>query len=152
LGRRAQASYAQAAVPIEQSLLDDALEILGELREADAPPVLLHGDLHHKNILSAEREQWLAIDPLPRVGDPTYDAVQFLLFRKGRIPDPTLTWRGDIVRFCRLVGIDEDRVKAWIFVRLVTDALASLTHGVSVDALESEPDDLWSARLVRQLL
>jgi streptomycin 6-kinase len=152
LGRRAQANYERAAAPIERSLLDETLEILGELRVTDASPVLLHGDLHHKNILSAEREQWLAIDPLPRVGDPTYDAVQFLLFRKGSTPDPRLTWGRDIVRFCRLVGIDEDRVKAWTFVRLVTDALASLTQGIPLAALESDQDDLWSARLVRQLL
>lgn len=152
LGRRAQANYERAAAPIEQSLLDDTLELLGDLRVTDAPPVLLHGDLHHKNILSAERERWLVIDPLPRVGEPAYDAVQFLLFRKGSTPDPTLTWGSDIVRFCRLVGVDEDRVKAWIFVRLVTDALASLTQGRPVEVLESEQDDLWSARLARQLL
>ena len=152
LGARAQANYERAAAPIEQSLLDETLEIVAELRVADAPPVLLHGDLHHENILSAEREQWLEIDPLPRVGDPTYDAVQFLLFRKGSTPDPTLTWGGDIMRFCRLVGIDGDRVKAWTFVRLVTDALASLTQGITLAELESEQDDLWSARLIRQLL
>jgi hypothetical protein len=55
-------------------------------------------------------------------------------------------------RFCRLVGIDEDRVKAWIFVRCVTDAAASLTLGTRVEALESDQEDLWSARLIRQLL
>ena len=152
LGRRAQVNHERAAAPIEQSLLDEALELLGELRATDAAPVLLHGDLHHKNILSAEREPWLVIDPLPRVGDPTYDAVQFLLFRKGSTPDPALTWGSDIVRFCRLVGIDEDRVRAWIFVRCVTDALASLTLGTRVEALESDQEDLWSARLIRQLL
>jgi streptomycin 6-kinase len=152
LGDRAQVHFERARAPIERALLDETLEMLDEITKAETPRVLLHGDLHHKNILSARRERWLAIDPLPRVGDPAYDAVQFLLFRKGETPDPTLTWGNDIVRFCRLAGIDEDRVKGWIFVRLVTDALASLTHGAPVEELESEQDDLWTARLVRQLL
>jgi streptomycin 6-kinase len=152
LGQRAEVHFERAAAPIERSLLDETLQMLDELTGAEAPRVLLHGDLHHKNILSAEREAWLAIDPLPRIGDPAYDAVQFLLFRKGDTSDPMLTWGSDIVRFCRLAGVDEDRVKGWIFVRLVTDALASLTHGTSVEELQSEQDDLWTARLVRRLL
>jgi streptomycin 6-kinase len=144
--------FERAGAPIERSLLDETLQLLDALSSADTPRVLLHGDLHHKNILSAEREPWLAIDPLPRVGDPAYDAVQFLLFRKGDTADPTLTWASDITRFCGLAAVDEGRVKGWIFVRLVTDALASLTHGTTVDELESEQNDLWTARLVRQLL
>ena len=41
--------------------------------------VLLCTDLHAGNILAAEREPWLLIDPKPYVGDPTYDALQHLL-------------------------------------------------------------------------
>ena len=41
--------------------------------------VLLCTDLHAENVLSAEREPWLMIDPKPYVGDPTYDALQHLL-------------------------------------------------------------------------
>ncbi len=40
---------------------------------------LLCTDLHAENVLAAEREPWLVIDPKPFVGDPTYDALQHLL-------------------------------------------------------------------------
>ena len=40
--------------------------------------LVLHGDLHHYNILSAEREPWLAIDPKGIVGEPEYEAAAFL--------------------------------------------------------------------------
>ncbi len=41
--------------------------------------MLLATDLHAGNVLRAEREPWLVIDPKPFVGDPTYDALQHML-------------------------------------------------------------------------
>lgn len=149
---RAEANDDRTAELLERSLLDDALSLLTELEAAAVPNVLLHGDLHHKNVVTAEREPWLAIDPLPRVGDTCYDAVQFLMFRKGSTPDPARTWAGDIGRFCALTGLDAERVARWIFVRLVTDGLAELALGTELRALEAPQEDLWSARLARRLL
>ncbi|MGW3341908.1 aminoglycoside phosphotransferase family protein [Nonomuraea rubra] len=37
------------------------------------PDLLLHGDLHPRNVLRADREPWLAVDPKGYVGDPAYD-------------------------------------------------------------------------------
>jgi streptomycin 6-kinase len=34
---------------------------------------LLHADLHHHNILAAERHPWLAIDPKGVIGDAAYE-------------------------------------------------------------------------------
>src|SRR5437660_1452079 len=39
---------------------------------------LLHWDLHFENVLAAEREPWLAIDPKPLVGDPGFDVLPAL--------------------------------------------------------------------------
>jgi streptomycin 6-kinase len=55
--------------PFEQRLLDDALETLGELAISQGEQVLLHQDLHTRNVLSAAREPWLAIDPKPLLGE-----------------------------------------------------------------------------------
>lgn len=41
--------------------------------------VQLCTDLHAGNVLRAEREPWLVIDPKPHVGDPTFDALQHIL-------------------------------------------------------------------------
>lgn len=38
------------------------------------PSTLLCTDLHAGNVLAAGRESWLATDPKPYLGDPTYDA------------------------------------------------------------------------------
>lgn len=158
LGERAQqladelpGRFEQAGRPFDEWLVREAAESLVELASCDGPPVLLHGDTHHHNILASERESWLAIDPLPMVGDPAYDSVQYLLFRKGDLRDPETEWGTTISRFCRLADVDEERVKAWTFARLVSDALAACEAGRKVEYLEARQDSLWTARLLHRL-
>jgi streptomycin 6-kinase len=58
--------------------------------------MLLATDLHAGNVLRAEREPWLVIDPKPFVGDPAYDATQHLFNCGARLrADP----EGTISRF-----------------------------------------------------
>ncbi|WP_133128621.1 aminoglycoside phosphotransferase family protein [Legionella nagasakiensis] len=62
-----------------------AKRIAGELHNQSKKKVLLHGDLHHFNILSAHRQPWLAIDPKGVVGPPEYECGAFL---RNPIPQP----------------------------------------------------------------
>jgi streptomycin 6-kinase len=81
--------------------------------------VLLCTDLHAENVLAAEREEWLVIDPKPFVGDPTYDALQHLLNCEDRLQtDP----RGLTTRVSGLLGLDPERLLLWLFARLVVDS------------------------------
>jgi streptomycin 6-kinase len=140
--------------PFEPWLLALAVDLLRQLAADDATAtataVMLHGDFHPHNILSTERG-WLAIDPLPVLGDPAYDAVQYLLFRQGDLAEPQAEWGGVIDRICALLEIDPERTKAWIFARLVSDAVASIERGSSVPELDTDGGDLWAARLVHRL-
>ena len=73
--------------------------------ESLARAVLLHGDFHPGNVLSAQREPWLAIDCKPVVGDPAYDLAQWLGNRYEAVaqsPDPVATLRRQIRRFASL--------------------------------------------------
>jgi streptomycin 6-kinase len=65
--------------PFPDHLVDFALSSYAEMRTASAPPVLLHGDMHHYNVLSCHRQPWLAIDPKGLAGEPAYDIAQLLL-------------------------------------------------------------------------
>src|SRR4051794_3733877 len=58
-----------AREPFERRLLDAAVEVLDELPTTQGPQVLLHQDLHADNVLRAERQPWLAIDPKPLLGE-----------------------------------------------------------------------------------
>lgn len=77
--------------------------------------VLVATDVHAGNVLRAEREPWLVIDPKPFVGDPAYDVTQHLMNCHDRMSaDP----RGTIARFAGLLNVDSDRVQRWMFARI----------------------------------
>jgi streptomycin 6-kinase len=84
----------------------------------DAPcDVLLATDLHAGNVLRAQREPWLVIDPKPFYGDPAYDATQHLLNCKERLYSKPIS---TISRFADLLGVDPERVRLWTFARLAS--------------------------------
>jgi streptomycin 6-kinase len=81
--------------------------------------VLLVTDLHAGNVLAAQREPWLVIDPKPFVGDPAYDAVQHLLNCAERLhADPG----GLTARMAHLLEVDLVRLRRWLFARCVLEA------------------------------
>ncbi len=68
--------YEQGGRPFEQSLLDYAVDVFRNVDE-DAR-FLANQDLHGGNILRAQREPWLVIDPKPLVGERELDGVGLL--------------------------------------------------------------------------
>lgn len=58
-----------AGRPCERRLLDAAAAALRELSASQGELVLLNQDLHANNVLRAEREPWLVIDPKPLLGE-----------------------------------------------------------------------------------
>ena len=104
--RLPDAGLAKEGLYIFEALLNDA-----------SCDVLLATDLHAGNVLRAEREPWLVIDPKPFYGDPAYDATQHLLNCKERLGlKPIAT----ISRFADLLGMDAERVRLWTFARLAS--------------------------------
>lgn len=96
-----------------------AVELFRDLPRTASRRVLLCTDLHAENVLSAQREPWLAIDPKPHVGDPTYDALQHMLNCEHRLrTDPAGLSR----RMAGLLGLDAGRLTYWLFSRAVLDS------------------------------
>jgi streptomycin 6-kinase len=83
-----------------------------------ADDVLLATDLHAMNVLAAEREPWLLIDPKPYVGDRHYDPLQHLFNCEARlVADPAGLSR----RMADLLDLDADRLLRWLFARSVLE-------------------------------
>lgn len=100
-------------------------QALGLTRDliADAAEVVLHGNLQFASVHAADREPWLAVDARPVNGDPHDELGPMLLHRwddyAGHVRD------GVRHRFWTLVdaaGLDEDRARAWVVVRMVQAA------------------------------
>lgn len=98
----------------DPGLVSEGLNLFKKLTEAAPADVLLATDLHAGNVLRAQREPWLVIDPKPFVGDPAYDATQHLLNCYARLrSEPHDT----ICRFADLLNLDYELVRLWTFAR-----------------------------------
>jgi streptomycin 6-kinase len=112
------ASETIAAMPrwSDVGLVEEGLRLFDELSRPSPTDVLLATDLHAGSVLRAQREPWLVIDPKPFIGDRAYDVTQHLLNCPARLcADP----RGTIRRLADLVEIDDERLRLWMFARLV---------------------------------
>ena len=104
--------------PADGGLIQEGLGLLEELARSSSDEVLLTTDLHAGNVLRAQREPWLAIDPKPFVGDRAYDATQHLSNCKSRmLTAPVATIQG----FAGLLGVDDERVRLWMFARAAAE-------------------------------
>lgn len=109
-------------------------DALRELPAGAEWPVLLCTDLHAANVLAAEREPWLMIDPKPFVGDPAYDVVQHMLNCDERLAsDPVALAR----RMAGLLDLDADRVTRWLFARCAQEATGDLSMREAARRLSS---------------
>jgi streptomycin 6-kinase len=105
-----------------KKLIDFALKTSKELLASSGEQVLLHGDLHHFNILSSVHNSWLAIDPKGVIGEREYEICAFM-----RNPGPQLftvmdTKKVLLRRFDQIVehtGFDRERILLWSIVNAV---------------------------------
>jgi streptomycin 6-kinase len=117
-------SLSRGSFPPE--LLDAALEALRELPGTQGEQVLLHQDLHADNVLAAQREPWLAIDPKPLVGER-----EFAIAPVVRSRELGHSKRDVLHRFDRLtaeLGLDRERARAWSIAQTVAWSEGSTSH------------------------
>ena len=102
----------------DAGLVREGLRLFEELPRTAPADVLLATDLHVGNVLRARREPWLVIDPKPFLGDPAYDATQYLFNCEDRLlADP----EGLIRRMADLLEIDDQRLRLWTFARCAAE-------------------------------
>ena len=107
--------WERAGRPFERSLLDAALDAIDELAPTQGEHVLLHQDLHTGNVLCAEREPWLAIDPKPLLGEREFGLAPIV-----RGAELGYSREHVLHRLDRLTGelrLDRRRACGWTFVQ-----------------------------------
>ncbi len=112
--------------PLPADLVDHAGDVFAELVATTTTRVVLHGDLHHDNVLSASRG-WLAVDPAGVAGDPAYDTASLLhnpmRLRTGGVGALVTRRTGQLADELHL---DRARVTAWGFTKAVLSELWSV--------------------------
>lgn len=131
-----RARYADAN-PIPRALFERGEALYHELEASAAAPVLLHGDLHHDNILAATREPWLAIDPKGLVGEPAYETGPWLRNPRpllAALPDARPLLARRIAQLSEELGIARERIHGWGLATAVLSACWTFEDGPDADA------------------
>ncbi|MGB3484789.1 MAG: aminoglycoside phosphotransferase family protein [Mycobacterium sp.] len=123
------------SAPIPRRLVEQAVSWGRELSaDPGGTGTLVHTDLHYDNVLAADREPWLVIDPKPLNGDPHYEVAPLLWNRWDELAGDI---RGGVRRrFAAVVdaaGFAEDRARAWVVVRMMHNAMWELAGPGPVD-------------------
>ena len=88
-------------------------------------PALLHGDLHHENILSVERQPWLAVDPKGMVAELAYETDALLCnLSPGLLaqPQPARAIARRTGVLVEELGFDRSRLLGWGLAQAVLSA------------------------------
>jgi streptomycin 6-kinase len=115
--------------PLDSGMVDAAEHLRAELLQDKSASVLLHGDLHHDNILYSDRVGWVAIDPKGVIGDPCYEPASFLLNPN---PDVVLnlpTQKSRIAVLAEHLNLEPRRIARWAFVHAVLSAWWTIEDG-----------------------
>ena len=120
--------------PMPEKLVGEAEALFEELLLSEGEPLLLHGDLHQENILSAGRRTWLAIDPKGVVGEAAYDTAALLHNPIGTLdaPDPRRLLERRLDVLSGELGLDRARVRGWGLAQAVLAAYWGLEDGGQV--------------------
>jgi streptomycin 6-kinase len=115
---RLRETFGGGTGPFPEPIVQQAERTFADLLASAGPPVLVHGDLHHLNVLSAEREPWLVIDPKGLAGDPGFD-VGAMLHNPSRtlrtVPDLGRLYERRLAIMSEILGIARERLAAWAF-------------------------------------
>ncbi len=112
-----RARFCGATGPFPAGMVERAEHQSSELLASSQAEVVLHGDLHHLNILAASREPWLVIDPKGVIGDSAFEPAIFLL---NRLPEGLN--ETEIVRlvgrrvsiFSEVLSVPRERIIGWV--------------------------------------
>lgn len=114
--------------PFSTSLITKAENTSTELDASSERDVILHGDLHHANILFSARSGWIAIDPKGIAGDTGYEVATFMLngLPEGIGDAETKRVLGSRLSiFSEELEIGRERLAGWAFCHAVLSALWS---------------------------
>jgi streptomycin 6-kinase len=129
--------YEGGSGPFPALLLEEAETLLAGLSASMTQRVLLHGDLHRENILAAQREPWLAIDPKGVIGEPAYETSGLVCYH---LPDKLASLEAmrllarRIDQLAEELDLDRTRVRNWALVQAVMSAWWIIEDGGDLTA------------------
>lgn len=109
---------------VEPMYLEKARSLRNKLLNNSAKQVLLHGDLHHENILK-NVDEWSVIDPKGVIGAPINEVWKFIR-----------DMENDTAFIASFFGFDLQEVREWYFVQLVMSSCWNLEDKITPNIFE----------------
>ena len=105
---------------------------------------ILHGDIHHENILLSSKRGWLAIDPQCVVGERTYDIANTFYNPKGYSAqsEEIIKMRSHI--FSRKLKMDQKRILEFAFAYGCLSAAWSIEDGLSENSIVKTAKSIYA--------
>jgi len=101
----------------DETLRDAALHYLRVLPSTQGEQVLLHQDLHGDNVLAAQREPWLVIDPKPLAGERELSVAPIV--RSNELGHGKRAVLHRLDRVTAELGLDRERALGWTVAQTV---------------------------------
>ena len=121
------ANWKAAGRSVPEMWIERGVELCRSLGPAQREAVLLHQDLHADNVLRAQREPWLVIDPKPLLGEREFSVASIVRSNELGHSRAAMWHRFD--RLCDGLNLDRDRAWGWTFAQTLAWGLdASLTR------------------------
>lgn len=127
--KRLRQTFAGGTGPLPERMVERAERTFEQLLQTAGAPLLLHGDLHHGNILAGHREPWIAIDPKGVIGEAEYE-VCALLTNHWPENDPIGVLRNRVDVLASVLELDRSRMLMWAMSFGVLSAFWFIEDGV----------------------
>ena len=101
----------------DRRLIDAALDAIANLAGSQGDQVLLHQDLHSWNVLAAQREPWLVIDPKPLVGEREFGLAPII--RSHGLGSGRREVQHRLDQLTSELGLDRERARQWCIAQTV---------------------------------
>ncbi len=132
--------------PIPDGYLKKARKLRDQMLQTSEADVLLHGDLHHDNILQ-KGDNWVVIDPAGAIGEEAYEVAAFI-----RNPMPELLTHADattiihnrITCFAATLELPSQRIIDWCFVEAVLSWTWDIDGNLDTEYWRKLTECYWS--------
>ncbi len=110
-------AFERAGRPFERALLDSALGAIETLSATQGEQVLVNQDMHADNVIRAEREPWLLIDPKPLAGEREFGIAATVRGRELGHSREAVVHRLD--RLTAELHLDRERARGWALAQTI---------------------------------
>jgi len=124
--RNLHANWLAVGKPMSEPVFIEVMSFIDELLQTPQQQVLVHQDMHGKNILAAQRDDWLAIDPKPLVGEKAFGLASVI--RSAELGHSKEKVIGRLDWLSQELDIDRERARKWAIVQTFVWGLSEGPH------------------------